>query len=92
VHGQAFYEDFESGVPGQFTQTYLDGTVDWQVNTGVVNSYSFPYSGSNSATFYYGGYTAFSTELESPDIDLSGGGDYDLTFQPGAKGLVWRPE
>jgi hypothetical protein len=79
--GQAFYEDFESGVPGQFTQTYVNGSLSWATNGGNTGGVTFPFAGSNSASFYISSYYGYVTELESPDIDLSGGGDFDLSFQ-----------
>jgi hypothetical protein len=76
---QIFAEDFESGVPGSFTQNYLSGSVDFVENTNNGGGVSFPYNGSISASFYYNGYSAYSTELVSPSLDLSAGA-FTLNF------------
>ncbi len=78
-----FSEDFESGVPGTLTQVYESSShLNWHacssnVETGGV---SCPINGNQSAVFYNGSYTAYSTSLVTPSLDLSNG-NYRLSFK-----------
>ncbi len=82
-----FFEDFESGVPGQLTQDYLIGTIDWVGDPTLVTLGPGPgaFEGDTSAYFYEGAYSGNITSLTTPTLDLSSGG-YKLSFahiQPG---------
>lgn len=73
VNAQVFSENFDSGVPGSMTQTTINGNLNWAgcgANTGGAPC---PIDGSGSATFYAGNYTAYSTALSTPTLDLSSG-------------------
>lgn len=76
---QVFSENFDNGVPGTMIQTTHQGSISWAgcgANTGGAPC---PITGSGSATFYNGTYTAFSTSLSTPVLDLSSG-VYKVTF------------
>jgi len=78
---QVFTENFDAGVPGQFTQNYLQGTIDWNDGTGAnMGGVTIPFAGTNSAILYEGANSGNQTSLTSPTIDLSAGG-YSLEFQ-----------
>ena len=53
-----FFEDFEAGVPGQFTQEYLVGSIDWASDPTSVNIGPGPgvFEGDSSAFFYQASY------------------------------------
>lgn len=76
---QVFSENFDGGVPGSMIQTTHQGTVSWTgcgANTGDAPC---PINGSGSATFFNGSYTAFSTSLSTPVMNLSSG-VFKVTF------------
>ena len=75
-----FYEDFELGVPGSFTQSFVAGTTSWLSTGGVPGAgVTFPYSGATSAIFYSPVANQNQTELISPVINMSSGA-YNLKF------------
>lgn len=77
---QVFSENFDGGVPGSMIQTTHQGNISWTgcgANTGGAPC---PISGSGSATFFNGTYTAYSTSLSTPVLDLSSG-VYKVTFK-----------
>lgn len=75
-----FFENFEGSFPGQFTQNYVTGTLNWTANGGnmggTANTY---YNGTAGANFYFAGYSGDRTELISPNINLMSG-NYVLDF------------
>lgn len=73
-----FKENFENGVPGAFTQNFVNGTLPWTGNYGNVNvNLNNPYfSGDSAALFYIGAYSADETELISPTMNMAGGAYY----------------
>lgn len=76
---QVFSENFDSGVPGTMIQTTHQGNISWTgcgANTGGAPC---PITGAGSATFFNNTYTAFSTSLSTPVLDLSSG-VYKVTF------------
>lgn len=74
-----FFEDFESGVPGQFSENFVIGTTSWGVNGGQTGGNPFPLNGAISASFLNNANNTDQTELESPTIDMSQG-RVDLSF------------
>ena len=74
-----FEEDFETGVPGSLTESFNSGALSFGVNGGVTGV-SFPYAGSNSASFFDASYTPYSTNLITPSIDMSFYSDVSLSF------------
>ncbi len=80
LNAQVFNENFDGGVPGGMTQTTINGSVSWTgcgANTGGA---ACPITGSGSATFFHASYTAYSTALSTPSLDLSTG-VHKLTFK-----------
>ncbi len=76
----AFFENFEGTFPGQFSQNYVTGTLNWTANGGNMgNGANNYYNGATGANFYYAGYSGDETELVSPNINLAGG-NYTLEF------------
>lgn len=76
---QIFSENFDGGVPGSMIQTTHQGNISWTgcgANTGGAPC---PITGTGSATFFNGTYTAFSSSLSTPVLDLSSG-VYKITF------------
>src|SRR5690606_18928413 len=80
INAQVFSENFDGGVPGSMTQTNITGSVSWGPCGANTGGASCPITGSGSATFYHASYTAFSTALNTPVMDLSSG-VYKLTFK-----------
>jgi len=75
-----FYEDFESGVPGQFTQEYIFGTTNWLGSTaGMTLGGSDPVFEGDSSAHMYGTNTEERTGLITPSLDMSASG-YKLGF------------
>ena len=74
-----FTEDFESGVPGNFTETTDAGNISWGSCGGSLGGQTCPITGSTSASFYAGSYDGYQTSLETPSMDLSAG-NYQLKF------------
>ncbi|WP_282042986.1 T9SS type A sorting domain-containing protein [Winogradskyella flava] len=74
-----FSEDFESGVPGLFTETQDANAIAWGSCAGSLGTQTCPISGSTSATFYRASYDATVTSLTTADLDLSAG-NYRLKF------------
>jgi subtilisin-like proprotein convertase family protein len=75
-----FYEAFESGVPGQFTQEYIFGTTDWLGSTaGMTLGGSDPVFEGDSSAHMYGTNTENRTALITPSLDMSASG-YKLGF------------
>jgi len=73
VNAQIFSENFDSGVPGSMTQTTINGNLNWAGCGANTNGAPCPIAGSGSATFFASNYTAYSTALNTPTIDLSSG-------------------
>ena len=76
-------EGFENGgaIPVGWTQEYVYGTVDWTYQNGGYNGNpSAAYEGSYNAHFYYGSYSAYTTQLITPPLDLSGLNNPTLNF------------
>ncbi len=73
-----FKENFENGVPGAFTQNFVNGTLPWTGNYGNVNmNANNPFlSGDSAAILYVGAYSADETELISPTLNMAGGAYY----------------
>ncbi len=80
LNAQVFSENFDGGVPGGMTQTTINGSVSWAGCGSNTGGATCPITGSGSATFFNGSYTAFSTALNTPVMDLSSG-VYKLTFK-----------
>ena len=74
-----FNEDFESGLPGNFTESINQGTTGWGDCAGSLSSQTCPIGGASSATFYVGNYNGDNATLTTPTMDLSAGG-YRLAF------------
>ncbi|WP_417855133.1 T9SS type A sorting domain-containing protein [Xanthomarina gelatinilytica] len=72
-HAQ-FTENFESGVPGAFTETQDAEAIAWGACSGSLGGQTCPINGSTSATFYRASYTSAVTSLTTPIMDLSAGG------------------
>lgn len=79
LNAQVFSENFDGGVPGGMTQTTINGSVSWTGCGGNTDGAPCPITGSGSATFFNASYTAFSTALNTPVMDLSSG-VYKVTF------------
>ena len=79
IEAQVFSENFDGGVPGGMTQTYITGTVDWTNCGGNTGGATCPYNGTGSAHFYESAYSGNQTSLETSVMDLSAGG-YQLRF------------
>ena len=76
-----FEEGFENGVPGQLTQTYEQGIIDWNndaSNIGVNQPAAAV--GAGAAFFFYPDLTFDETSLVTPTLDLSAG-VFKLSFQ-----------
>ena len=80
ANAQVLEEGFETGsLPTDWTQFFIDGTHDWEYQSGGVNGNP---SGTHSGTYnaiFYGASTDFITKLITPALDLSAGG-YQLKF------------
>ncbi|MCX7547431.1 T9SS type A sorting domain-containing protein [Xanthomarina sp. F1114] len=74
-----FSENFEGGVPGAFTEVQDAEAISWAACGAGLGGQTCPINGSTSATFYRGSYTASTTSLVTPSMDLSAGG-FILTF------------
>jgi subtilisin-like proprotein convertase family protein len=69
-----FFEDFESGVPGQMTQEYVTGVLDWNNDGGYIGAVQDPFvDGAQAAFFFFDDYTYDETALVTPVLDLSAG-------------------
>ncbi|MFA7686835.1 MAG: T9SS type A sorting domain-containing protein [Moheibacter sp.] len=77
---QVFSESFDSGIPGSMIQTTHQGNISWTGCGGNTGGAPCPIAGSGSATFFNGSYTAYSTSLSTPVLDLSSG-VYKVTFK-----------
>ena len=75
-----FSEDFEVGVPGQFTETQDANAASWGACGGSLGGQTCPISGSTSATFFDDTYEPTYTSLTTPTLDLSAG-NYRLKFK-----------
>ena len=84
-----FTEDFESGMPGNFTETINQGTTGWSDCGGNLSTQTCPIGGASSASFYVGSYDGDNATLTTPTIELSAGGNA-LTFTHSQ--LEWRGE
>ena len=80
LNAQVFSENFDSGVPGSMIQTTINGNINWTGCGNNTGGAPCPITGSGSATFFNGSYTAYSTALSTPSLDLSSG-VYKLTFK-----------
>ena len=71
---QAQYsENFENGVPGSMTQSFVNGAVSFSNCGGNLGGVTCPMSGTSSASFYEPSFSANATSLSTPNIDLSSG-------------------
>ena len=78
----AFFENFEGTFPGQFTQNYVAGTLNWTANGGagnMGNGANTYFNGTTGANFFVNSRTGDRTELISPNINLVSG-NYILDF------------
>ncbi|MDO9578744.1 MAG: choice-of-anchor J domain-containing protein [Candidatus Cloacimonadales bacterium] len=75
-------EGFETGnLPTGWTQSYVNGVIDWDYqNGGHYGNPGSSHSGTYNAFFYYDDYSAYSTKLITPAINLSSVTDPELTF------------
>lgn len=80
LNAQVFSENFNSGVPGTMTQVTINGNVSWGPCGSNTGGAPCPIEGSGSATFFNASYTAYSTALVTPELDLSSG-VYKVSFK-----------
>lgn len=75
-------QGFESGnIPTGWSQSFVNGTVDWfYQNGGYLGNPGSAHTGAYNAIFYYDDYTAYSTKLITPAVNLGGVYDAQLTF------------
>lgn len=65
-------EGFEDGIPTDWTQEYVSGSIDWTVNYGGYNGNPMePHSGNNNAFFFDESTEGYSTRLITPAFDLN---------------------
>lgn len=85
--GNSFYKSTDGGLTFNsentlplWTQEFVSGGTSWDRATSNQNGTVSPKTGSGLALFYLGGYSAPSTRLVSPSLDISGATSPELKF------------